>query len=98
MSTMVQFNKFYIGELVHNHDTNEDGTIVGFRDTVQIPEYEVIVPIEANNSEPGSSLKLWPETALERAPCPLQRTQADICEIHPWPKKFGNNCAGDRQS
>jgi hypothetical protein len=68
MSTMVQFNKFYIGELVHNHDTNEDGKIVGFRDTVEIPEYEVIVPIEANNSEPGSSLKLWPETALERAP------------------------------
>lgn len=54
MSTMVQFNKFHIGELVHNHDTNEDGKIVGFRDTVEIPEYEVIVPIEANNSEPGS--------------------------------------------
>jgi hypothetical protein len=66
MSTMVQFNKFYIGELVHKHDTNEDGKIVGFRDTVEIPEYEVIVPIEGNSSEPGSSLK-WPETALERA-------------------------------
>jgi hypothetical protein len=65
---MVQFNKFHIGELVHNHDTNEDGKIVGFRDTVEIPEYEVIAPLEANNPQAGSSLKLWPETALERSP------------------------------
>jgi hypothetical protein len=61
----VQFNKFHIGELVHNRDTNEDGKIIGFRDTVEIPEYEVIVPVEADNLERESSLRLWPETALE---------------------------------
>jgi hypothetical protein len=65
MSTMVQFNKFHIGELVHNHDISKDGKIVGFRDTVGIPEYKVIVPIEANNGELGRTLTLWPETALE---------------------------------
>ena len=65
---MVQFNKFHIGELVHNRDTNEDGKIVGFRDTVEVPEYEVIVPVEANNWELGSCLTLWAETALEPSP------------------------------
>lgn len=59
---MVQFNKFHIGELVHNHVTNEDGKVVGFRDTAGIPEYEVMIPVEPNNS---SSLALWPETALK---------------------------------
>ena len=64
----MQFNKFHIGELVHNHDTNEDGTIVGFRDSFEIPEYEVMVPVDANNLERGFSLRLWPETALEPSP------------------------------
>ena len=71
---MVQFNKFHIGELVHNHNTNEDGKIVGFRDTAGVPEYEVIVPIAANDWEHGSTLTLWPETALEPLPLPRQRT------------------------
>ena len=60
MSTTVQFNKFHIGELIHNRDTNEDGKIVGFRDTVEIPVYEVIVP--------PCSLTLWTEKALEPSP------------------------------
>ena len=64
----MQFNKFHIGELVHNHDISQDGKIGGFRDTVGIPEYEVIVPIEANNWELGSSLTLWTEMALEPSP------------------------------
>jgi hypothetical protein len=72
MSIMVQFNKFHIGELVHNRDTNEDGKIVGFRDTVEIPEYEVVVPIDPMSSERGSSLTIWPETALESSNLSLQ--------------------------
>jgi hypothetical protein len=64
----MQSNKFHIGELVHNHDTNEDGKIIGFRDTLEVSEYEVIVPVETDNLERGSSLRLWPETALEPSP------------------------------
>ena len=61
--TLVQFNKFHIGEVVHNHETNEDGKIVGFRDTVGSPEYEVMVSVEPK--ELGSSLMFWPERVLE---------------------------------
>jgi hypothetical protein len=60
---MVQFNKFHIGELVHNLETNEDGKIVGFRDTVGIPEYEVIVTIGPSQQQ-GLSLTIWLETLI----------------------------------
>ena len=59
---MVQFNKFHIGELVHNRETNEDGTIVGFRDTSNTPEYEVLVPMEPGDKV--GALTVWSETAL----------------------------------
>ena len=62
---LVRSSKFNIGDVVHNHETNEDGKIVGFRDTTGIPEYEVIVTVERNNRELVSSVTLWPENALE---------------------------------
>jgi hypothetical protein len=62
---LMRFSKFHIGDVVHNHETNEDGKIVGFRDTAGIPEYEVIVTVEPNNWELGCSLTLWPENTLE---------------------------------
>lgn len=62
---MVQFNKFHIGEVVHNHEINEDGKIVGFCDTTGIPEYEVMVPVDPRNRELGLSLTIWSEPALD---------------------------------
>lgn len=61
----VRFSKSHLGDVVHNHETNEDGKIVGFRDTAGIPEYKVIVTVERNNWELVSSVTLWPENALE---------------------------------
>lgn len=63
---MVQFNKFHIGELIHNRETNQRGKIVGFRDTAEAPTYQVVVPIEPTE-ERGVSLKIWSESVLE--PC-----------------------------
>jgi len=60
---MILFNKFHVGELVHNRDTNQDGKVIGFRDTMGIPEYEVMVPV-GNKWELGSSIYLWSENAL----------------------------------
>jgi hypothetical protein len=60
MSTTVRFNEFHIGESVRNRETNENGKIVGFRDTAEIPQYQVIVP-----GKVGLTLILWPETVLE---------------------------------
>jgi hypothetical protein len=68
---MVQFNKFHLGELIHNRETNQDGKIVGFRDTAEIPEYEVIVPIEPGKDR-GCLLTLWPESVLEPSTLELE--------------------------
>ena len=81
---MVQFNKFHIGELVHNRDTNEDGKIVGFRDTVGIPEYEVIAPIKANHREFGSSLMFGPKRRWSLHLCPPQWT-ASFAQLRSLP-------------
>ena len=63
MTNKLQFNEFYIGESVHNRETNENGKIIGFRDTTGIPQYEVLVC-----SALGRSLVRWPETVLETLP------------------------------
>src|SRR5579864_5304583 len=63
---MMQFNKFHLGEFVHNRETSQEGEVVGFRDTADVPEYQVIIPIEPSQ-ERGSclTLMLWSETLLE---------------------------------
>lgn len=61
---MVRFNKFHMGELIRNRETNQHGTIVGFRDTAEAPKYQVIVPIQPNE-ERGFSLNTWSESVLE---------------------------------
>ena len=66
--TMMQLNKFHLGESVHNRESNELGKVVGFRDTEGIPQYQVLVPIEPISADAGCSLKLWPETVLESSP------------------------------
>jgi hypothetical protein len=72
---MVLSNRFHLGEVVHNLQTNEVGTIVGYREIADTPEYEVLIRVEFNNVELQASLALWPEGALETSTAFDKRTK-----------------------
>jgi hypothetical protein len=71
---MVLFNKYHLGEVVYNLQTNVVGTIVGYRETAETVEYEVLIHVELNNVKFGASLELWPESALETSTATDSRT------------------------
>lgn len=74
----VQFNKFPIGASVHNRETNQNGQIVGIRAIAGLPEYEVIVPVDATSPDRGASLTVWSESLLELSKVSSQRSGSAI--------------------